>query len=437
MQERLHMSISFLDTVLIAPQFVVLSALSILALQIKRPVRFSVITIVGQTTLYALTRHILPMPTWVSALILFAFFLCVLCTHAQDRLSVPISFHLIHFLLMFFCEFLCVIISYLVLDEEVLYSKETAMRNVLFMKPLYLCVYLCFCIVFLVLWRKIRRIHTAASRSLSFIVIPFLFSQIGYIFVLIYISMNERYIDPQAVGISVLAGVLFILSNVVLYIVVYRTLQRQKTELRREHLLQSMESQFSMFQQLFRHEEEHHKIQHDLNNQLQTAYALFSSGATDEAALHIQRLTQLVASRKRQIFCANPTLNALLSLKDSVCRGAEIELDVDISLQSDFSMNELELCSLFGNLLDNAFNACEHHPEDATPVIVLRVAQKAGFLVISCENPIFAPTQRDETRRHWGLQIIEDIAQLHDGSVVIEQKDDAFTIQISLELEHS
>ena len=190
-----------------------------------------------------------------------------------------------------------------------------------------------------------------------------------------------------------------------------------------------------MFQQLFRHEEEHHKIQHDLNNQLQTAYVLFSSGATDEAASHIQQLSQLVASRKRQPFCTNSTLNALLSLKDSVCRGAGIELDAVISLQPELSINELELCSLFGNLLDNAFNACEHHPEDATPVIVLRVAQKAGFLVVSCENPIFAPAQRDETRRHWGLQIIEDIAQLHDGSVVVEQKDDVFAIEISLQLE--
>ena len=252
---------------------------------------------------------------------------------------------------------------------------------------------------------------------------------------LMFIAMNERYIDPQAVTFSVLAGVFFVASNAGLYLVVYRMLQRQKAELHRAHFLQSMESQFAMFQQLFRYEEEHHKIQHDLNNQLQTAYALFSSGSTEEAALHIQRLSQLVTNKKRQLFCANPTLNALLSLKDSVCKGAGIELDVDISLQPDFSMNELELCSLFGNLLDNAFNACEHHPENVTPVIVLRVAQRAGFLVISCENPIFAPTQRDKTRRHWGLQIIEDIAQLHDGFVVVEQKDDVFAIQISLQLE--
>ena len=434
------MSLSVLDVILMFPQLVVLSVLTCLCLRIKEPARFCGMIAVGQTALYVLLQYLvleLSVSPWVSSMTLLVYCLTVTCIYSKNRLLVSVIFCAAHFVLMIFCEFVCVIISYLVLEEDALYTKETAVRNALFMKPLYLCVYVCFCAVFVFLWRKVRKMKPTESNSIHIIIVPFLVSQIGYCLLLMFIAMNERYIEPQAVTFSVLAGVFFAVSNGGLYIVVYRMLQRQKAELHRAHFLQSMESQFAMFQQLFRHEEEHHKIQHDLNNQLQTAYALFTSGATDEAALHIQRLTQLAASRKRQIFCANPTLNALLSLKESVCRGAGIELDAVISLEPDFSMNELELCSLFGNLLDNAFNACERHPEKAAPVIILRVAQKAGFLVISCENPVFAPAQRDETRRHWGLQIIEDIAQLHDGSVVIEQKDDIFTIQISLRLEHS
>ena len=423
-----------LDTLLTAPQTIVFAVAAHLALRPRRPWLFAAAFCLGQPLLYLLLRHLLPVPYGAGSLILLATSLALPMLFCRASKTLCAVFFLLSLSVMLFAEFLTGLIAYAFFPDDFHFNQEAVRAHPVAYKLLYLVLLLLLLSVFLRLWGKVSRRHPRYDAAQRLLLVPFFFSQAGFLLVLMYLLITDQLLHRGAVPLALAAGLFFILSNAALYRSVTALLRRQQIQQRQTALLQAMEEQFASFQQLIRQEEAHSKQRHDLNNQLQTAYALFASGQTEQAAQHIRQLTELTFRETPPFFCAEPTINALLWQKSTLCREADITLDAAVSLPPDFSMNPLTLCSLFGNLLDNAIHACRALPPETPGSIRLRVSQEAGFLLVSCENTAPAAAAQPEERRHWGLQILEDIAAMYGGSMEIRREADRFRTWISLQI---
>ena len=112
-----------------------------------------------------------------------------------------------------------------------------------------------------------------------------------------------------------------------------------------------------------------------------------------------------------------------------------IRFEPEIYLPSGLSIPNPDLICIFGNLLDNAQDACLQADD---PVIVLKSVFREPYLTISCRNTAKDTPQDNKKRRipelerGVGFTILNDLARRYDGSFLTEQEDGWFKTEIIL-----
>lgn len=136
----------------------------------------------------------------------------------------------------------------------------------------------------------------------------------------------------------------------------------------------------------------------------------------------------------------NKVLDTVLTSKSLYCdkHGITLTSVADGSLL-DF-MDIMDICSIFGNALDNAIE-CELRISDKEKRLIhVTVSQQRNFLMIRVENyyegelkakeGIFATTKKEKQFHGYGLKSIRYTANKYDGAVDIDTKDNWFDLKI-------
>ncbi len=124
------------------------------------------------------------------------------------------------------------------------------------------------------------------------------------------------------------------------------------------------------------------------------------------------------------------------------CEQYEINLDLQI-LYRDFSfISPVGTSGLFGNLLDNAIEACRAREENRNVEVTL--SKKNGFVYIKLANTYgnnvvaeqgaFLSTRRQYSEKGHGMDIIKSIAIRYKGDMNISFDNTYFTITIWLNI---
>ena len=168
---------------------------------------------------------------------------------------------------------------------------------------------------------------------------------------------------------------------------------------------------------------------HDFNHHLQTIYGLLETGSFDEAREYLQKQFQIISTTDALIRTDHLYLSALLYTKIALARAKQIRIETSIGgCLKELPLNNEEISSLFGNLLDNAFEAAENLPPEEREVRV-EITRARGYFTISVANrgpaidrglheKIFRP--RFSTKKNhpgMGLAIVREIIEKHGGSI--------------------
>ena len=136
----------------------------------------------------------------------------------------------------------------------------------------------------------------------------------------------------------------------------------------------------------------------------------------------------------RTAYCANITANAIIALKAHTCATAGIAFSFEGGVPQELAIDDLGLCSVLGNLLDNAIHAASRAAGKPAGEGYVRVSctVKGVYLIVKVSNscvaddgvPAAAHNRRNAnpTREHgWGLEIVRDICTAHGGSFSLER----------------
>lgn len=193
--------------------------------------------------------------------------------------------------------------------------------------------------------------------------------------------------------------------------------------------------------------EEIRGIRHDFMNQVQTAYILLKNdNASDKlASCHtaLRELTdkthRLLKGYRQGSYCKNPVLDAILVLKEKEAVEKGINMTVGCNIGENIKMSEVEICSLFGNLLDNAIEASSKVTDDRR--ILLSIVEQADVFKIECMNTFVPPKdgkrvwvsrKKDVEAHGLGMKMIEKICKKHNGSMEKKVQDNVVYILIAL-----
>ena len=176
---------------------------------------------------------------------------------------------------------------------------------------------------------------------------------------------------------------------------------------------------------------------HDLKN-----YILIMRGEKGKAS---EEVLDRIESEIREYECENktghPVLDTLLSAKTIACRNRQIDFTVvaDGALLS--FMDTVDICSVFGNALDNAIE-CECRIEDpAKRMIELSVTDSGtDFVMIRCDNYCEEETDLSETLPRstkgnpnlhgYGLKSMRRTVRHYGGEMVLSREDNWFRLRI-------
>ncbi len=136
----------------------------------------------------------------------------------------------------------------------------------------------------------------------------------------------------------------------------------------------------------------------------------------------------------------NAALDVVLTRESFLCREKEISLTCLANGAFLDFMSESDVFSFFGNILENAIEACEKLEDKEKRVISLNV-EKSGFFVTVHEENYFAEplkfsgdmpeTTKGDTAYHgYGLKSVKLLAEQYGGDIHIETEGDRFILDV-------
>lgn len=136
----------------------------------------------------------------------------------------------------------------------------------------------------------------------------------------------------------------------------------------------------------------------------------------------------------------NQVLDVVLTTKSSQCQSKHITFQCMADGSLIGFLHVKDICSIFGNALDNAMECVLQYEDPQKRLINLSVYQKNGFLMIQCENccekppavsgGIPATTKNDKKNHGYGLKSIRMSAEKYGGSMTIRTPENWFILQV-------
>jgi len=145
-----------------------------------------------------------------------------------------------------------------------------------------------------------------------------------------------------------------------------------------------IEMQRAYYPLLIERIEEARRARHDLRHHLGMAQKLLSAGKEEELKQYLDRYAVDVFSLPALTFCENHIVDVILRHFDVLARKNNIDFMVDAQIPEDIFIEDADLCSLIGNLLENALEACVYVTDEKR--ISFSMKRIKDSIVIVMEN---------------------------------------------------
>lgn len=178
------------------------------------------------------------------------------------------------------------------------------------------------------------------------------------------------------------------------------------------------------------------KLYHDMNHHFDAIYHMLKNGEQEEALHYVESIRGTKNKTKIEVHTGINVLDAILCEMDKKARKKEVTFDVETPLlPTNIGIENRDICSLFGNLLENAIEAASERVE-------LKIKKVNQTLFITVKNDYSVAPRRENGRlmtskkqknlHGWGTQIIEQVVEKYDGSIEYETNGEFFIAYVML-----
>ena len=189
--------------------------------------------------------------------------------------------------------------------------------------------------------------------------------------------------------------------------------------------------------------DEMNKMAHDMRNHLATIAAMSDNREIQD---YVARLLPAFKPIAVTGITGCEALDVLLSRKMDECAGISASIILCIAEEAADALRQLstpDICTLYGNLLDNAIEAVGALTNGAPREIILRTSCRGDLLLIRTENRFagerkrstedgFLTTKADADGHGYGLRSVRDTAQRLGGDMTVSVQDSLFIVNILL-----
>ena len=175
------------------------------------------------------------------------------------------------------------------------------------------------------------------------------------------------------------------------------------------------------------------KAKHDFDNVLGVIQAHYDSGQNEKISAYISEYKKSLAQIIQTVKTDNEYINAIINSKLLKAHDNGVRVILNIC-QNIGELYSLDICSLIGNMFDNAIEACEKCDDNKR--IILEISCQNGSLEILMknsisssvlgDNPTLETSKSDKKNHGFGTKVIREIAEKNHGYADFYEEDGMF-----------
>lgn len=243
---------------------------------------------------------------------------------------------------------------------------------------------------------------------------------------LVFEGMSSLFLDREfsydaRLYFSIIFFILYLI-NIVIYFMTYFLAQSQQQvlDLRAQEQKRSSDSELlSLSENNLR---EMREIRHDIKNQYAYLKELLAENKTEEAAAFLEQIGGKFSPHLfNKIDCGNEAINAIMELENTKYIANGVKLQPNLVVPHTLPIDDVDLCSFLGNLLDNALEEslrC-HLPSPLVECTLSYDSEKCYFFISNPttlkKTPTALVSSKKEPGHGYGLAIVEKLVNQYDG----------------------
>ena len=271
----------------------------------------------------------------------------------------------------------------------------------------------------------------------------YVFWLLPLLFILLNIVMTPRYQAMLQTGRVLQVYIVFSIALLMLLLCFYAIFLlmavslNRNARLRQENQLLIMQRQ--RYESLKTAIEEARQARHDLRHQLNQISMLIEEGDMEGLRGFLARSVSRIPSLETR-FCENNAADSVVGYYCGLCRREGIPIHVRLDLPETLPVDEMDLCLVLSNLLENALEASLRTAAARRQIAVTAYLHAARLLLIEVENPFDGTVKENDgvfrsSKRKGdgvGLQSVRHIAERSGGASTFTYQDGVFRARVML-----
>ena len=360
--------------------------------------------------------------------------ICVLLISGQYKFLRIITV-ILYYALVALLDFFAAFVSMIVLRHEfknVVYLYANSIMECI----LFFCVRLIVaCCVYQIVRLKFEKAYIREFQNLLLAITIIMCFMLKYYQIAIVNMMFEgREQEAGTTGLS-LIGVLLITLFTGIVFLKNKTLEKEK-----ELLIMRDTMVTQKYTELEKAMEKNRQLSHDLKNHILVLKHFKMEENYEGIDKYIEEIEQNFFDTKRGVWTGNQIADMLLEQKRTLAEQEGITFTIQAVPIAEWLFDDSDTCSLLGNLLDNAIEACMRMDENANKWISVKIENQKQLLFIKIENSVSEipvmkdkrpiSVKQDKIRHGYGLKSVERIVNKYEGMITYKGKDRAFQVKL-------
>lgn len=239
--------------------------------------------------------------------------------------------------------------------------------------------------------------------------------------------------------------VLLLLTACSIFLVLIRVLTSAaaitRLQAAEEALSVQMQMQRGEYEDICKRMELGRTYRHDMRHHLMALGGLAKRGDTEGVSRYLGNLNSQLASLEKETYCENSAINAVLASYIGKAKEAHCAVTASIHLPGEIPMDEMDVCMVLANALENAVNACREIDKESRYILLKAELAEGRKLTVSVQNPCKTPLSFDadgfpivpKREGHGiGLKSIDAITRKYQGVFRYECQDGEFQFRAVL-----
>ena len=202
----------------------------------------------------------------------------------------------------------------------------------------------------------------------------------------------------------------------------------------------NLQLQKNYYEELEHSQNQIRQIRHDMNSHLSVVGSLLNDGNLSEAKEYFSKISGYMQTANRK-FCQNSVVNAVINAKYQMITNASIDAFLNIDIDKMMFIDDVNLCTIFANTLDNAIEACQKIDDTAKRKLELRCRYtENGYFSYALTNSKineinekkgrFLSDKEDQSAHGIGISSVKEIVDNYDGTLDISYDNEWFKVVI-------